>query len=94
MHREFAGLKGMPYYDQMLKAVLEAHSSPLVEPPSSQVTRAMDAYSVNEPQAKAILGAMNPNTSGFVLIQGYVQIDRLRSVLVRFPSSSTSVIVP
>jgi hypothetical protein len=72
MHREFAGLKGMPYYDQMLNAVLQAHSSPLVEPASTSVSKAMEAYSVNEPQARAILGAMSPNTSGFVLIQGSV----------------------
>lgn len=70
MHREFAGLKGMPYYDQMLSAVLHASSSPLVDPPKYTIGKAMDAYSVNEPQARAILGAMNPNTSGFVLIQG------------------------
>jgi len=60
----------MPYYDRMLPYILKSDSFPLVEPSARALDDAMSAYAVNRPQAKAILGAMNPNTSGFVLIQG------------------------
>ena len=71
MHREYGGLQGMPYFDHMLPAILQSSSSPLVEPSGRSLDDAMHAYQVNRPQAKAILGAMSPNASGFVLIQGY-----------------------
>lgn len=73
MHREWASLKGMPYYDSILPAVLRAQSHPIVDVSRHDVKDAMDAYAVNEPQARAILGAMNPNATGFVLIQGSVR---------------------
>lgn len=60
----------MPYYDNMLQAILKSESSPLVEPSPRALDDAMAAYAVNRPQAKAILGAMSPNATGFVLIQG------------------------
>lgn len=72
MHREWASLKGMPYYDSILPAVLQGQSHPIVEASRHDVRDAMDAYAVNEPQARAILGAMSRKASGFVLIQGSV----------------------
>lgn len=44
---------------------------PALEP--YKIEEAMKNYNVNEPQAKAILGAMS--TKGFALIQGWVTYD-------------------
>lgn len=60
----------MPYFDTILPAVLKAKSHPIVQVSSYDVKDAMRCFSVNDPQARAILGAMNPNAQGFVLIQG------------------------
>ena len=39
---------------------------------TSEIELAMKTYDVNEPQAKAILGALE--VKGFALIQGYVHM--------------------
>lgn len=81
MHREFAGLRGLPYFDTLLSnnpndtllsAVLQGKSDPPLQFSEGQVKDTMRIYAVNEPQAKAVLAAMDPRASGFVLIQGFV----------------------
>ena len=67
VRREYAALKGLPYYDLSDKVL----NPRLEDPPyvsSSEVTSAMKNHQVNEPQARAILSAMR--TEGFSLIQG------------------------
>ncbi|CDZ98451.1 helicase sen1 [Phaffia rhodozyma] len=79
MHREFAGLRGLPYFDTplsrnpgdtLMNAVLKAESFPPLQFSSRDIQEAMKTYAVNEPQAKAVLAAMDQRTTGFVLIQG------------------------
>jgi len=66
LHREYAALVALPYYDladvilnpKLVKAAIDKR----------EVRVSMEKYGVNEPQAGAIVGAMN--TEGFSLIQG------------------------
>jgi hypothetical protein len=70
--REFGALKGLPYYEpDLLADILSGRAARIPRLTSSAIDDAMDAYNVNEPQAKAILGAME--SKGFALIQGCVQ---------------------
>lgn len=67
-------MRGLPYYEpSILSDILAARSAtmPALEP--YKIEEAMKNYNVNEPQAKAILGAMS--TKGFALIQGWVTYD-------------------
>jgi senataxin len=67
--REFGALKGLAYYEpSLLTDILAGQAAKMPRLTSSAIDSAMEAYSVNEPQAKAILGAME--TQGFALIQG------------------------
>lgn len=67
--REFAALKGLPFYEpELLNSILEAKPTALPEIPRVTWEKAMIAYNVNEPQAKAIIGSMR--VKGFALIQG------------------------
>jgi hypothetical protein len=51
-----------------MQEILQARLPPRVVPDGESIQRAMKTYSVNEPQAAAILGAMQ--TEQFSLIQG------------------------
>lgn len=67
--REYAALRGLPYYEpSILSDVLGARSAAMPSLDSSDVTDAMNKFQLNEPQAKAVLGAMK--VKGFALIQG------------------------
>jgi senataxin len=67
--REYAALKGLPYYEpELLQSILDAKPTALPEIPQVTWEKAMIAYNVNEPQAKAIIGSMR--IKGFALIQG------------------------
>jgi senataxin len=67
--REYGSLKGLPYYGQGLLAdVLAGRSAVLPKLLDREIAEAIKSYDVNEPQARAILGAMDVN--GFALIQG------------------------
>lgn len=69
--REFGALKGLPYYEpELLALILQGKSSSAPWLSAHQIEDAQAAYDVNEPQAKAILGSMD--VEGFSLIQGYV----------------------
>lgn len=65
--REFAALKGLPYYD-LVEEILAAEPSMPAHIQPHEIKFTMDAYSVNEPQAAAIVGASQ--SKGFSLIQG------------------------
>ena len=66
LHREYAALVALPYYDladvilnpKLVRAAIDKR----------EVQASMEKYGVNEPQAGAIVGAIN--TEGFSLIQG------------------------
>lgn len=67
--REFAALRGLPYYEpEILRDILAGRSAQLPRLSESDIRKAMTAYEVNEPQAKAILGSTS--VDGFALIQG------------------------
>lgn len=68
LHREYGALMSLPHYDYcdvILRPRLEAKVNK-VNP--KELQRTMTAYSVNEPQAAAIISSME--TEGFSLIQG------------------------
>lgn len=60
----------LPYYD-MADIILRPRLADPVIASSDEIQQAIDAYQVNEPQAKAIISSMR--TKGFSLIQGYVK---------------------
>lgn len=69
--REYAALRGLPYYEPaILSDVLAARSAIMPALRQPDVEDAMNTFQLNEPQAKAVLGAMK--VKGFALIQGYV----------------------
>ncbi|KAG9005433.1 DEAD-box type RNA helicase [Tulasnella sp. JGI-2019a] len=67
VHREYAALMGLPFYD-LFDSIIKPAPARLAEIPADRIQKAMKAYSVNEPQATAILGSLG--TEGFALIQG------------------------
>ncbi|CAK9786073.1 hypothetical protein CC85DRAFT_326715 [Cutaneotrichosporon oleaginosum] len=67
--REFGALRGLPYYEPgILRDILAARSAATPTVSEADVKDAMQKFQVNEPQAKAILGAFA--VQGFALIQG------------------------
>lgn len=67
--REYGALRGLPYYEpELLSDILAGRATRMPHLTTGAVESAMEAYAVNEPQAKAILGAMS--IKGFALIQG------------------------
>ncbi|WVQ62978.1 uncharacterized protein L199_001127 [Kwoniella botswanensis] len=67
--REFAALKGFPFYDSsLLQDALAGRTAPMPKLALDDIEDAMKSYDVNEPQARAILGASH--VKGFALIQG------------------------
>jgi len=67
LHREFAALVGLEYYD-LANTVFRPRLNDPPELGRQDIANAMEGYKVNEPQARAILSAMK--TDGFSLIQG------------------------
>lgn len=67
--REFGALRGLPFYEpSVLHDILNANSAKMPAMSEMAIRQAMTTYDVNEPQAKAIIGATQ--ISGFALIQG------------------------
>ena len=82
LHREYAALMAMPHYDCasfILKPYLPKPKS--VDKKEVQLT--MAKYSVNEPQARAIISALR--TDGFSLIQGYAVFLAVRCISSHHP---------
>ncbi|KAF9454791.1 hypothetical protein P691DRAFT_804153 [Macrolepiota fuliginosa MF-IS2] len=67
LHREYAALKSLPYYD-FADTVLRPRLARIGPPEQHQVQKTMAEFKINEPQAVAILKSMK--TAGFALIQG------------------------
>ncbi|KAG8890650.1 DEAD-box type RNA helicase [Tulasnella sp. 332] len=67
VHREYSALMGLAYYD-LYEGIIKPSPAELPAIPNDRIQRAMKSYSVNEPQAAAILGSLD--TEGFALIQG------------------------
>lgn len=59
----------LQYYDLEYE-IINAKPTELEEPTDVQIKRTKNLYTVNEPQARAIISAIK--NSGFTLIQGYV----------------------
>jgi senataxin len=68
LHREYAALVALPYYDLSDVIFNPRLVKPIID--KREVRASMEKYGVNEPQAGAIVGAMN--AEGFLLIQGCV----------------------
>jgi senataxin len=62
---------GMEYYD-MVRSILKPALSKSLASDQSELVTAMQTYKLNEPQARAILSALQ--TGGFSLIQGYIEL--------------------
>lgn len=68
LHREFIALQSVRYYD-MLQTILTARSATKELIRNEEIEAAQRNYSVNRPQAEAILSAIK-SPQGFQLIQG------------------------
>ncbi|CAB03612.1 Helicase sen1 [Schizosaccharomyces pombe] len=66
--RQYAGIRGLPYFHLADDIIRARPCSQPVKHSSSEIKAAMKRYQVNEPQAKAIMCALDNN--GFTLIQG------------------------
>lgn len=84
LHREYAALVSLEYYDR-LDFILNPKLSSPVKPASEEIDQAKRAYQVNEPQAKAIISALRRD--GFSLIQGYVISHRARGCILKLLDS-------
>jgi hypothetical protein len=71
LHREYAALVALPYYD-LYEKILQPQLSPIPNINPNDVDQTMTKYNVNKPQAIAILGSLQ--VDGFALIQGYVKV--------------------
>ncbi|KAH9950533.1 SEN1 N terminal-domain-containing protein [Amylocystis lapponica] len=67
LHREYAALMALPYYD-LCDTIMQARLMKSTSTDSQEVQRTMATYNVNEPQARAMLNALQ--VEGFSLIQG------------------------
>ncbi|OCH91849.1 hypothetical protein OBBRIDRAFT_886653 [Obba rivulosa] len=67
LHREYAALMALPHYD-FFESIIRAQVSKPTGLDPKEVRRTMETYTVNEPQARAILNAFS--VQGFTLVQG------------------------
>lgn len=66
--REYGALEGLDYYD-LADDIIQPKATPLPKISNSAIQNCCARYDVNEPQAIAILSAMQKK-KGFSLIQG------------------------
>lgn len=78
IHREYATIKALPYYDLCDEIVMGRPSKGSALHPTD-IDKVMKAYGVNEPQAKAIDAALN--NTGFTLIQGPPGTGKTKTIL-------------
>lgn len=78
IHREYATIKALPYYDLCDEIVLGRSTKGLASH-HTEVSKLMTAYGVNEPQAKAIDAALQ--NIGFTLIQGPPGTGKTKTIL-------------
>ncbi|KAI5986161.1 SEN1 N terminal-domain-containing protein [Pisolithus albus] len=86
LHREYAALMGLPYYD-LFSTVMQPRLSGQPQLDRREVQETMSNYRVNEPQARAILSSLR--TEGFALIQG--PPGTVEAFLLKRRSPSTSI---
>ncbi|KAF9077696.1 SEN1 N terminal-domain-containing protein [Rhodocollybia butyracea] len=67
LHREYAALIAVEYYD-FADRILRPYLAPPLNVDPKEIRQVMEKYKVNEPQARAIASALK--TDGFVLVQG------------------------
>jgi senataxin len=70
--REYSALEGLEYYD-LGKKIIQPQPTLSPKISSSTIQHYCERYDVNEPQAIAIISALQKKM-GFSLIQGYVHI--------------------
>lgn len=66
--REYSALEGLEYYD-LGQDIIQPKPSILIKPSRDQIEEYRARYDVNEPQAEAIVCAIQKK-KGFSLIQG------------------------
>lgn len=66
--REYAALEALEYYD-LSKDIIQPKRSPVAKPSQAAIEQYRARYDVNEPQAEAIVSAIQKKR-GFSLIQG------------------------
>jgi hypothetical protein len=67
LHREYAALLGLEYYD-LLSHILRPQLVRSTKFDEAEVKRTMALYSLNQPQAEAIVGSLQ--SEDFCLVQG------------------------
>ncbi|KAM0752744.1 hypothetical protein T439DRAFT_286412 [Meredithblackwellia eburnea MCA 4105] len=78
IHREYSALQGLRYLE-LCPQILRPRPPPRLELDPRTIARAVKAYQVNEPQARAILGSLT--TPGFSLIQGPPGTGKTKTIL-------------
>jgi hypothetical protein len=66
--REYTALEALEYYD-LGKDIIQPKRSPVAKPSHASIEQYRERYDVNEPQAEAIVSAIQKRR-GFSLIQG------------------------
>ncbi|KAI9490861.1 hypothetical protein BDB00DRAFT_835720 [Zychaea mexicana] len=77
--REYAALQGLEHYD-LAQDILNPKPSQMPSFTDHMVDKCIDKYGVNEPQARAILGALDKKR-GFTLIQGPPGTGKTKTIL-------------
>ncbi|KAH7885389.1 SEN1 N terminal-domain-containing protein [Phlebopus sp. FC_14] len=95
LHREYAALMALPYYDSF-QAIMQARLSNQPSVELRDIEGVMSTYRVNEPQARAILSSLR--AEGFVLVQGPPGTGKtsmicglVEAFLLRRPRATTSI---
>ncbi|CAN6621584.1 helicase Sen1p [Trichomonascus vanleenenianus] len=78
IEREYASLKGLPYYD-MVNSIIKAEPAKPTLVGSDKLVEAQRTFGVNESQAGAILSSIN--SRGFSLIQGPPGTGKTKTIL-------------
>lgn len=78
IHREFATIKALPYYD-LCDEIVTGRPTKGMANDQRDIEKLMKAYGVNEPQAKAIDAALS--NMGFTLIQGPPGTGKTKTIL-------------
>ncbi|KAG0345156.1 DEAD-box type RNA helicase [Podila humilis] len=79
VHREYAALIALQHYD-LCETILRPPKQIAQKPSQSVVQNIMDTYQVNQPQAQAIVGAIE-TPKGFTLVQGPPGTGKTKTIL-------------
>ncbi|KAL1923959.1 uncharacterized protein VTP21DRAFT_6994 [Calcarisporiella thermophila] len=92
VHREYAALHGLAYYD-LCECILNPTGSKRTFPKVEELEKYMRTFNVNQPQAEAIIGAIR-QPSGFTLIQGPPGTGKTKTTLSLIGSFLSNSIEP